>query len=111
MRYYLMLLALILLPLVLATYDKGVVVGTDTLYTPTNGFMETSADKISMIVPAILIIICMVCAAVDFGVIGITLASIVSLVILSILGIIGLSIVSVSAYIILGVILIGKMVQ
>src|SRR6056297_2890073 len=92
--FFLFILAL-LTPLALAEYNK---VGSAELYTPANSFMDDTASKIAMIIPAILILVCFVTALIDFGAVGVTLSSMGVMVILNIFGIIAISVYSLTTY-------------
>lgn len=111
MRYILYIITvLLMIQIAFAGYVDYGKVGSDIYYNPDNKFMSSTEDKITMIIPSLLIIVNLVCVFVDFGVIGVVSASIIALTILSVVGIIALSVTSVVAYVILGAILIFKLV-
>lgn len=85
--------------------------GTEIVYYPSNAFSNDPASLAGTIIPAIMLIVGIVFALIDFGAIGVCLGGILAMIFLSILGIIGLTLMSVVAYIVLGALIIFKLIQ
>ena len=105
---YLAITALLMAGIAFA-WEPPVTTGTAIVDGTINEFLSSSANKVSMIVPAMFLIIAIVAFALDFGAIGVTAGCIISLVCLSLLGIIAINVVSLTSLIVLGVILIFKL--
>lgn len=109
--FFIALAILFLVPNCLAEYEEAVKAGTASL-TVNNNILSISLDsRISMIIPAIMLIISLVSVAIDFGVVGITASCMVSLFLLAIVGVIAIEWTSITALTILAIILIFKVSQ
>lgn len=109
MRQYLLFFIFVLtIPLAFAEFNQ---VGSDELYTPENNFMDNVGNRIAMIIPAILLFVSFICAMVDFGAEGVTIAAMLIMVVLNVFGIVAMSIYSLTTYLILGGILIFKITR
>jgi hypothetical protein len=73
-----------------------------------DGLLNTEAGRISLIFPAVLLIISIITVMIDFGAVGVILGCMGSLVIVVMLGIVALSWSSIISFLLLGGLLIFK---
>ena len=73
-----------------------------------NTFLDTSSNKLGLLIPAILLVVTIVMFAIDFGAVGVGITSALSLVILYKLGIIYINVISLSGFIIIIAIVLYK---
>lgn len=108
MRYtYFAIFLLLLLPIVYA--ETSTKVGTDELYDIDNVILGTQADKLGAIIPAVMLIVAIVCLMLDFGVIGVTVGGILSLIALWAIKILPMKFSGILSIIILAIILLFKL--
>jgi hypothetical protein len=100
--------AVFMLNIAFAAYDSGTFVGSYVAWRNERPLMDTPEKRVSMIIPVVLLLVSIVSFAIDLGTIGVTVAAIVALVVLQAIGIVAFGIPAVSAYILLGVIIIFK---
>ena len=101
----------LLFNIMIISADNYIVTGTALLDGTENTFLSSESNRISMIIPALFLIIAIIAFAIDFGAIGVVAGSLISLVGLSAIGIIAVNVVSLTAIIILGIMLIFKFRQ
>lgn len=109
-----LLLALVLLTflnIAFADYGQGDMTEEAVLYDNPNPLMATDSGRISLIIPAILIIVAIVSFAIDFGSVGVTASCMIALILLGAIGIVAISWYSITAMVILGGILMFKLSQ
>jgi len=102
--YILMFLCVV--PFVLA---DAVMVGRALLYDDANPLLGSSADKIALIIPAVMLLIAVVSLMIDFGTVGVTLGAMATLLILWLTKIVPLNISGIVSIVFLGAILLFKL--
>lgn len=105
----LMLCLICVLFLIPVVYGEAYKAGSAELYDAANAFLGTTEDKIAAIIPAAMVILAIVCLLLDFGVIGVTLGSILSLISIWLIGIIPINFSGILSIVVLGVILMFKL--
>lgn len=78
-QFYLFLMGVIFLPAAIASTPY--LFDVKNLDYSSSGFLSTQNDRISMLVPVLLVTVCFIAAAIDFGAMAVIFASIGSLVI------------------------------
>ena len=104
--FFMLLLSFV--PLVFAL-DSGTKVGSAELYNDGNVLLNDQNSKIAMIIPAIMVIVTIVCLLIDFGVIGVAAGGILALVALYFMQLIPITLPGMISMVILGIILIFKL--
>lgn len=103
------LLALILITQI-AIAEQSYEIDSDELKaTSTNTLLATAGERISMLIPALFIIISVIAFMIDFGTIGVVLGSMVGLGLCVMIGIVLLNAIVLVAFIVMGIILVFKL--
>jgi hypothetical protein len=104
------LMALLVITIILQiVYAEDVAsLGRDDIYDRANSLLSSKENRLSMIFPSILLVISLIAVAIDFGAIGVIIASMGSLVILTWLGLVTIGWVPLISFVIMCGLLVFK---
>lgn len=92
-------------------FADDTLIGDDVIDYKVNTLLSSRTNKISMLIPALMLTICIISFATDYGTVGVTAASMGSLVIISLLGFIYINPVSLISFVIMIGIIIFKLTK
>lgn len=75
-----------------------------------NAFLNAQNSKLSWLLPAVMLVICITMAMIDFGTIGVTIGSMLSLVILYWIGVVYITPITLISFVVMSIILVFKLV-
>lgn len=105
------IVALIMIMMPFVYSEEGTLFDSDTLYTPRNEFLSSQDNKLSLLIPALMLMISIVAFAIDFGVVGVVLGCVGGLFVCFLLGIIAISVTSIISLTIMGGIILFKVTR
>lgn len=108
-NFFILCLILINLLSIIIFADDGNLFGKSSYDGRVNNFLSSSSNKLSMLLPAIMLVIVIITALIDFGAVGISIGSIGSLFILYLFKIVYINPVSLISFMLMIFILIYKM--
>lgn len=100
------ILLFVLFTTITSVIAEGTLVGTANMKVNTLGFLGSAEGKISTLFPLVLLLVCIVSFAIDFGTTGVILASLGTLVFGYLMGFIAINPVNLISFCIMGGILI-----
>jgi hypothetical protein len=74
-----------------------------------NAFLDSAENRISMLFPAILLLIAIIFAVLDFGAVGVVIGCLVGLIVTVLIGFVAVSTFSLISFVIMGGILVFKL--